>query len=74
MSAVGSDPGEYRSFLDVKHSNFRFDPFEQRAVTIGRNALIRGFMHVHSLRQDAIQTQIYRLAYSVKWGPTQVRL
>jgi hypothetical protein len=53
MSAVESHARFEHSFLDVKPPDFRFDPFEQPAVSIGRNALMRCFIHVHSLRHDA---------------------
>jgi hypothetical protein len=51
VSAVEPDPRLGGSFLDVKQSNFRIDPFEQGAARNGRSALIGWFMHVSSLRQ-----------------------
>jgi hypothetical protein len=73
MSAVSSHAGKQHGFLDIKRPDFRFDPFEQPAVSIGRNAFMRCFTHVHSLRHDALHTQIYGFSYSEKWAPTQVR-
>jgi hypothetical protein len=70
MSAVDAPARFKHSFLDVKNPDFRFDPFEQPAVSMTRNALMRCFKHVHPLRQS-VPTLIG--CYSVKWGSTQVR-